>query len=224
MSSSRSISATKSARSRVVNSCNRRLRKSPSYTTNRYFPVSRSPSGYQPMSKRRLARWWVIWSISSLNNHERSSAETISGRGSISKRPLLYAISQPDGIRKGWRETSTAAPPRPLVKSDRCFGEPTHEACREALSWLRSLTMSGRGKTVKRFHEPGDCHELAFSCFRRMPLLTNDDWRSLLSRIDLGLCSLGPQSPPGESMTLVEYDQWHPEMSTSKTQRGPFLG
>ncbi len=36
-------------------------------------------------------------------------------------------------------------------------------------------------KTVKHFHEPGDCHELTFSCYRQMPLLTNDHWRSLLS-------------------------------------------
>ena len=28
-------------------------------------------------------------------------------------------------------------------------------------------------KTVRRFHEPGDLHELTFSCYRRMPLLAN---------------------------------------------------
>lgn len=36
-------------------------------------------------------------------------------------------------------------------------------------------------KTVRRFHEPGDCHELTFSCYRRMPLLTNDAWRRVLA-------------------------------------------
>jgi putative transposase len=36
-------------------------------------------------------------------------------------------------------------------------------------------------KTVRRFHEPGDFHELTFSCYRRMPLLTNDAWRGLLA-------------------------------------------
>ena len=41
--------------------------------------------------------------------------------------------------------------------------------------------MSGHRKTVKRFHEPGDCHELTFSCYRRIPLLTNDEWRHLLA-------------------------------------------
>ena len=37
-------------------------------------------------------------------------------------------------------------------------------------------------KQVKHFHEPGDLHELTFSCYQRMPLLTNDDWRTRLSR------------------------------------------
>ena len=37
-------------------------------------------------------------------------------------------------------------------------------------------------KTIRRFHEPGDLHELTFSCYRRMPLLTNDVWRELLCR------------------------------------------
>jgi putative transposase len=35
---------------------------------------------------------------------------------------------------------------------------------------------------VKHYHEPGDLHELTFSCYRRMSLLTNDDWRIRLSR------------------------------------------
>ena len=37
-------------------------------------------------------------------------------------------------------------------------------------------------KRVKRFHEPGDVHELTFSCYRRMQLLTNDKWREHLAR------------------------------------------
>jgi len=36
-------------------------------------------------------------------------------------------------------------------------------------------------KRVRHYHEPGDCHELTFSCYRRQPLLTNDVWRSMLS-------------------------------------------
>ena len=37
-------------------------------------------------------------------------------------------------------------------------------------------------KTVRHFHNPGDLHELTFSCYRRLPLLTNDSWRRHLSR------------------------------------------
>ena len=35
---------------------------------------------------------------------------------------------------------------------------------------------------VKHFHEPGDLHELTFSCYKRQPLLTNDTWRQHLAR------------------------------------------
>ncbi len=37
-------------------------------------------------------------------------------------------------------------------------------------------------KKVKHFHEPGHFHELTFSCYRRMPILMNEDWRARLSR------------------------------------------
>jgi len=36
-------------------------------------------------------------------------------------------------------------------------------------------------KRIRHYHDPGHCHELTFSCFRRLPLLTNDAWRNLLS-------------------------------------------
>ena len=36
-------------------------------------------------------------------------------------------------------------------------------------------------KLVQHNHEQGDFHELTFSCYKRMPLLTNDDWRKRLS-------------------------------------------
>ena len=36
-------------------------------------------------------------------------------------------------------------------------------------------------KRVRHYDEPGHCHELTFSCYGRMPLLTNDLWRRLLS-------------------------------------------
>lgn len=41
--------------------------------------------------------------------------------------------------------------------------------------------MSGYRKRIKHFHEPGYLHELTFSCYRRMPLLTNDVWRTVLA-------------------------------------------
>ncbi len=42
--------------------------------------------------------------------------------------------------------------------------------------------MSGsHRKLVKHYHEPGDIHELTFSCYERKPLLTNDAWRQELS-------------------------------------------
>ncbi len=37
-------------------------------------------------------------------------------------------------------------------------------------------------KKVRHFHEPGHLHELTFSCYRRLPLLTNDAWREALAR------------------------------------------
>jgi len=43
-------------------------------------------------------------------------------------------------------------------------------------------------KQVRHYHEPGDFHELTFSCYRRMPLLTNDDWRRRLSRCAQDAC------------------------------------
>jgi putative transposase len=37
-------------------------------------------------------------------------------------------------------------------------------------------------KRIRHFHEPGDLHELTFSCYQRLPLLTNNSWRTNLSR------------------------------------------
>ena len=43
-------------------------------------------------------------------------------------------------------------------------------------------TVKPHRKKVKHYHEPGDFHELTFSCYRRKPILTNDDWRRRLAR------------------------------------------
>ena len=37
-------------------------------------------------------------------------------------------------------------------------------------------------KLVKHYENLSDVRELTFSCYRRMPLLTNDTWREMLSR------------------------------------------
>ena len=36
-------------------------------------------------------------------------------------------------------------------------------------------------KRIKHYDEPGDFHELTFSCYRRWKLLTNDPWRVFLA-------------------------------------------
>jgi putative transposase len=36
-------------------------------------------------------------------------------------------------------------------------------------------------KRVRHYHDASHCHELTFSCYRRLPLLTNHIWRGLLS-------------------------------------------
>ena len=38
-------------------------------------------------------------------------------------------------------------------------------------------TRVGHRKRVLHYDEPGDCRELTFSCYRRLPLLTNDYWQ-----------------------------------------------
>jgi putative transposase len=53
---------------------------------------------------------------------------------------------------------------------------------RDCFSWLairQFPSMVARRKQIQHFHEPGDCHELTFSCYRRLPLLTNDLWRRM---------------------------------------------
>ena len=36
-------------------------------------------------------------------------------------------------------------------------------------------------KRVRHYEEPGSFHELTFSCYRGMPLLTNNRWQGMLS-------------------------------------------
>jgi putative transposase len=39
----------------------------------------------------------------------------------------------------------------------------------------------GHRKRIRHYHDPGHIHELTFSCFHRLPLLTNDVWRGMLA-------------------------------------------
>jgi len=43
-------------------------------------------------------------------------------------------------------------------------------------------------KKVQHFNEPGHFHELTFSCYKRLPLLTNETWLCMLTdSIDLAM-------------------------------------
>jgi len=52
----------------------------------------------------------------------------------------------------------------------------------------KSASMSGNRKRVKHYHEPSDIHELTFSCYHRLPLLSNDTWRSYLTESIIQAC------------------------------------
>lgn len=44
----------------------------------------------------------------------------------------------------------------------------------------RQQDMSAHRKQIKHYHEPGDLHQLTFSCYQRRPLLTNPLWKQML--------------------------------------------
>lgn len=44
-----------------------------------------------------------------------------------------------------------------------------------------SQERSPHRKRVKHYHDPGHCHGLTFSCYQQRPLLTNHQWRGMLS-------------------------------------------
>jgi putative transposase len=53
---------------------------------------------------------------------------------------------------------------------------------------LAAMPAERRLKTVRHLHEPGDLHELTFSCYRREPLLTDHaDCQLLAEAIERGL-------------------------------------
>lgn len=64
-------------------------------------------------------------------------------------------------------------------------------ACVAMRSWagLQSTIMPPRPphrKQIKHYEHLGHVRELTFSCYRRLPLLTNDVWREMLSRAMCG--------------------------------------
>lgn len=44
-------------------------------------------------------------------------------------------------------------------------------------------------KRVRHFEGRGHLHELTFSCYRRLPLLTNDEWRAIFARCLTSACT-----------------------------------
>src|SRR5262245_33144976 len=44
-------------------------------------------------------------------------------------------------------------------------------------------------KRIRHYHEPGDIHELTFSCYRRRPLLSNNPWHAKLSKCIDAACA-----------------------------------
>ena len=42
--------------------------------------------------------------------------------------------------------------------------------------------LPGHRKRVRHWHEPGHAHALTFSCYQRLPLLENSEWKQLLSQ------------------------------------------
>jgi putative transposase len=92
--------------------------------------------------------------------------------------------------------------------------------------------MEPHRKRVKHYHEPGDLHELTFSCVRRSQLLVRDDWRILLCQaIDKAITAhdfalvafvlmpehvhllVYPRSQTAKALAGQSPRQWHPVAS-----------
>ena len=92
--------------------------------------------------------------------------------------------------------------------------------------------MEPHRKRVKHYHEPGDLHELTFSCYGRSQLLLRDDWRILLCQaIDKAVAAhdfalvafvlmpehvhllVYPRSQTANALATQSRRQWHPVTS-----------
>ena len=71
-------------------------------------------------------------------------------------------------------------------------------------------------KLVKHYEDPGHVRELTFSCYRRMPLLTNDTWREMLSR-SIDRAGQGHQWPLTAFVFMPEHVHllWYPLANAS---------
>lgn len=78
-------------------------------------------------------------------------------------------------------------------------------------------------KTRRRYHDPGDIHELTFSVYRRQKLLTNNSWRARLSGCITAACQA-----LGCYLAAFVYMPEHVHLLvwgfTTKEEVGAFLG
>lgn len=74
-------------------------------------------------------------------------------------------------------------------------------------------------KTVRHFHEPGQLHELTFSCSQRLPLLTNDDWRERLAQ-----CINAANQDAGVELVAFVFMPEHVHLLIRPTASNPSLG
>ena len=58
--------------------------------------------------------------------------------------------------------------------------------------------MPNHRKTIRHFREPGDCHELTFSCYQQRPLLVRDEWRTQF-------CEALQRAMDGQAFRLVAF-------------------
>lgn len=74
-------------------------------------------------------------------------------------------------------------------------------------------------KLVKHYHEPGDLHELTFSCHHRLPLLSNDELRARLASC---INEAGQQT--GIELSAFVFMPEHVHLLVAPTTSNPDLG
>jgi len=108
--------------------------------------------------------------------------------------PILFGIAL--ACHGGWQGSSSqfisqAVSPLPLGATiTRCRATHAEAACanmseRQTRGMARTEFIY---KRVKRYDIPGHAHFITFSCYRRLPLLSNDVWRSWLCQSVRAAC------------------------------------